>query len=161
MDTIRSDQTHTGKQVFTNTVSLPKDTVGNSQFSSSDPLEEEKQEHRIHSRYQQNGTATTETVVLHWAYAAGATLDVAIGSIAACIGDATVTVDVKKNGTTILSSVVTLDNANAAYTAEMGTVSVSAIASGDVLTAVITATAGTGTLATGLYVDLISQEDSA
>jgi hypothetical protein len=61
-----------------------------------------------------------------------------------------VTVDLRKNGTTVLSAVITLNNANTARVAVAGALSVTTLVAGDVLE-VVTATAGGGTLATGVF----------
>lgn len=111
--------------------------------------------------YQQNGTAASETVVMHEVCGATAVLkSVRAGSVAVAVGAATVTVDVKKNGTTVLSAVITLDTGNTVYIGEAGTITVSSAAVGDVYTAVIVATAGGGTLPTGLWVSLVVNEDN-
>ena len=81
------------------------------------------------------------------------------GSIVAATGNATVTIDLKKNGTTCLSAVITLDNANTAYVLEEGTLSVTALVAGDVLTLVIVATVGTGALPTGLFAEVVVREE--
>jgi hypothetical protein len=100
----------------------------------------------------QAGTAATATLMI--AKVAGTTgtlLRFSAGSIAKAVGDSTVTVDLKKNGTTCLSAVVTLSSSSSNYGSQDGTITVSSLAVDDVLTVVITATVGTGTLPTGLY----------
>ncbi|MHC4179040.1 MAG: hypothetical protein ACYSWU_16115, partial [Planctomycetota bacterium] len=72
----------------------------------------------------------------------------------ACTGDATCTVDVKANGTTILSSVVTLDSSTAAYSEQSGTITDTSAADGEYITVVIDATVGTGALGTGVMVQI-------
>jgi hypothetical protein len=81
--------------------------------------------------------------------------------VAIAVGGATVTVDVKKNGATVLSSVITLDSGNTARIMENGTLSGTTLAAGDFLEAVIVATAGGGTIPTGLLVQVIIDEDAA
>lgn len=119
--------------------------------SINGPLDAEdvKHQHRqIHS--QPNTTATTETKITHIAYAAGVVEDFRAAMIGANVGAATVTFDLKKNGTTVLSSVVTLSSSHAAYEDVVGTLVASpTYVAGDVFTTVITATAGGGTLGTG------------
>lgn len=48
------------------------------------------------------------------------------------------TIDLKKNGTTVLSSTVVLDSGNTNYIAESGTLSVTTLVAGDVLSVVVT-----------------------
>ena len=106
------------------------------------------------------GTAASETIPLGRAKGVGTVLSVFVGSVAINAGNATVTVDIKKNGTTILSAVVTLDSGNTAYVFEEGTLSgTPTLAIGDFLTAVVVATIGTGTLATGLCISVSTHED--
>jgi hypothetical protein len=110
---------------------------------------------------QPNTTATTETKVVATIYGAtGTILSFKAGSIAPCSGAATITLDLKKNGTTVLASVITLDNANAARVAEAGTLSVVSLVAGDVLEIVVTATAGGGTIGTGLFAEVRWAEDA-
>ena len=80
--------------------------------------------------------------------------EVVAGSIAKAVGDSTVTIDIKKNGTTILNAVVTLDNANTARVVEVGSINSGAFVAGDWIEAVITATVGTGTLPYGVFCQL-------
>ncbi len=152
---------HFRSATFT-TIDLPSTSVGNSQITAGAGIEAEKLEHH-HSitGNQPNTAATTETRVIHNVYGAtGDTLAFEAGSIVAATGNATVTLDVLKNGTTILASVITLDNANTARVAEAGSISVATLADGDVLEVVIVATIGTGALPTGLFYNLRLNEDA-
>jgi hypothetical protein len=74
---------------------------------------------------------------------------------------ATVTVDLKVNGTSILTSVITIDNTVAAYGSVAATLAAGAatLVAGNVLTIVITATAGGGTLPTGFFCETVVWED--
>lgn len=122
-----------------------------------------KVRHRYEKPYAQpNTTATTETKPIHVIRGTNGTINsIVAGSIAVNIGAATVTVDLKKNGTSVLSSVITLNSANTARVAVSGTLSVAptTCVAGDWLEVVITATAGGGTLATGVYVQVQIDED--
>ena len=101
-----------------------------------------------------------ETVVLALIYGvAGAALAIAAGSITPCTGNATVAIDVLKDGTTILSAPITLNNAGVAYTPKSGVIAVSTLAATDVLTVDIDPTPGTGNIATGIYVNVVYTED--
>ncbi len=57
---------------------------------------------------------------------------------------ASVTIDLKKNGTTVLSAVITLTNASAAYTPVQATISVPSFIAGDEFTAVLAVGSSTG-----------------
>lgn len=118
-------------------------------------------EHRIHYS-QPNTTATSEAKAAYRCRGAtGTIIGISAGSIVACIGSATITIDVKKNGTTVLNSTIVLDSANSAYVGETGDISVTSLVAGDVLTVHATAAAGSGTLGTGLYVSISVNEDAA
>ena len=141
---------------------LSASSVTDSKVAAAADIAATKVRHQHRAMWQQpNTAATAETRVIHHAYADGDIIAVKAGSIAAAVGDSTVTIDVKKNGTTILSGTIQLDNANAAYTAEAGSLSVLTFVAGDVFTAVITISAGTGTLPTGVYVALTVNEKPA
>ena len=136
--------------------SLTDDMIANSAGLTASKLGQHKQ-----SCYAQAGEVATETVIL--AIIRGATgfsLAVKVSNVTACAGASTVTVDVKKDGTTILSSVVTLDAATGALGVESGTITVTGLVADEVLTAVITAVAsGTDALATGVAVQVDWNED--
>jgi hypothetical protein len=116
--------------------------------------------HQHNKTYFQNGTAVAATVAIHEVRGtSGRIRAVRAGSVAIAVGDSTVTIDVKKNGVTILSGTIQLDNANVAYTSEAGTLSVTSVAAGDVITVVQTVSAGTGTLPTGVWTTVVIDED--
>ena len=83
------------------------------------------------------------------------------GVVVAAVGDSTVTIDLYKNGASILSAPIVLDNTNTAYTEETGTLSSDDLVQGDCLEVVVTVSAGTGTLPQGLYVEVDVHEDAA
>lgn len=68
------------------------------------------------------------------------------------------TVDLKKNGTSVLTSTVTIDHTVAAYTQVAASIATNTYVAGDVFEVVVTATAGGGTLPQGLFVALITRE---
>lgn len=122
-----------------------------------------KQEHYWSLVYGQAGNAATETLVLHVVRGTTITIDEVVATqISANAGSSTVTIDIYKNGTTILSSVITLDSGDAAYAKVTGTISTSTGVAGDVYTAVITANqSGTDALATGVAIQLKVREPYA
>lgn len=144
------------------TMSYPANSITNAAVSSTAGIETNKLRHRFRSTYSQpNTAATAEVRVLHVVRLPGLIRDVKVGSVAAAIGDSTTTVDVKKNGVTVLTATVVLDNANTARVVEAGTVdsAVDDVVAGDVIEAVITISAGTGTLPTGVFVSIEVDED--
>lgn len=117
-----------------------------------------------HSRtvgFFQAGSATSATIPLGEMIGAGTIKRASVYLITACTSDATVTVDIKKNGTTILSSVMTLNSTHSAREVVAGTLSVTTFADGDVFEAVIVATAGGGAVGTGLWGGIFVDEEYA
>lgn len=143
-------------------MTIPANAVGNAQIPAGAGITYTKlQQLRQPSYAQPNTAATTETRMMLAVRGATATVvELAAGAIVAAIGAATVTVDLKKNGVSILSGVLTLDNTTAAYVLKTATVLTPNLVVGDVLTIVITATAGGGTLPTGFFVQIRVSEDA-
>lgn len=137
-------------------IAMPQNAIDNSnQVKAGTNLDADKLEQRFFPGWSQpNSAASTETRTLFVARRSGTVNEVIAGSIAKAVGDSTVTLDVKKNGTTILAAVITLDNANTARIVEQGSVTSSAFVAGDWFEVVIVATANTGTLPTGVFVQL-------
>lgn len=164
MGQTRFDQdVHVNGTLSAKTLDIPASTIVDADVSSAADIGQGKLEHQHAKHYSQaNAAASDETRMLHVVYgASGTILDFRAGSIAKAVGDSTVTVDLKKNGTTVLSSVITLDNANTNRVAEAGTLSVTTLTNGDVLEVVIDATIGTGTLPTGVFCELRLKEKAA
>lgn len=143
-----------------NAASLPAGCLGDTQFSGSDPLTAAKQEHQITKTLAQvhGSVATTERRPIHVARGAGVVAGFRAGSVVANVGAATVTADLRKNGTSILSAVITLDNANTAFIPEAGTVNTDDYVADDVFEVVLTATAGGGTLGQGVFAEAVFRE---
>ncbi len=143
------------------TADLPDGFLTNAKVLASAGISASKLQQHKTVCYAQAGTVATETVILGIIRGTtGLTLAVEVSNVTANAGASTVTVDVKKNGTTILSSVVTLTSGTGAPGVETGTVTVTALADGDVLTAVITSVqSGTDALATGVAVQVDWNED--
>jgi hypothetical protein len=114
--------------------------------------------HRHRAIHKQAGNAATETVCLA-VIRTGTTNGAIPRSIGVGVrtagsgGGMSVTVDLQKNGTTILSGgPITINASTTAKTLVLGTLAASTLTTGDWIDAVITATAGGGTLPQGLYV---------
>ena len=136
-------------------------TVTNASVSSTAAIAATKLEHQFALSYTQNGTAASATIPLHVAYGAGTIVSVKAASIAIAVGAATVTVDLKKGGTTCLSGVITLDSGNAARTSEAGSLTVTTYSADNFLERVTVPTAGGGTLPTGLIGTVNLRENAA
>lgn len=144
------------------TLSPPAGSIANAAVAALAGIDATKLEHQHRIGWSQaNVTAAAETRVVYVCYGTtGTILAFVAGSIAKAVGDSTVTVDLRKNGTTVLSAVITLDNANTNRVAEAGTISVPGLVAGDVLEVVVAVTAGTGTLPTGLFAAVTLEEDA-
>lgn len=154
-----ADQTFNGDMVVRGTLAptrlvVPVGCVKSASIETGANLDADNLESRIYASHAQpNSAATAETRTMFVARRAGTINEIIAGSIAAAIGDSTVTIDVKKNGTTVLSSTIVLDNTNTARTPEVGTISGDgSFVAGDWLEVVITISAGSGTLPTGVFV---------
>lgn len=142
-------------------LSAPAGCITNSNIatpaSGADGIFTTKLDHRQHIRYNQpEGTAVaTETRQVFITFGAAGTIK-AVNAImkTANSGGATVTVDVKKNGTTVLGSTINVTGTSV----NTGTLSVTTTAAGDVFEFLVTATAGGGTLGDGIYIEMIVDE---
>jgi len=77
----------------------------------------------------------------------------------ACAGAATISVDLKKNGTSVLASPISFSSSDSALTVKSATPTTTTTAAGDYFEIVITATAGGGTLGQGIYAEAIIDEN--
>lgn len=144
-------------------ITMPADSILDAAIQAGANVSADKVEARVYAGWSQpNSTATAETRSLFVAKRAGTVTDVLAGSIAKAVGDSTVTVDVKKNGSTILSSTIVLDNANTNRVGEAGTLNGSLVdfVAGDWFETSIAISAGTGTLPTGVFVQLEARQDA-
>lgn len=128
-----------------------------------DGIDADKLQHQYQKVYAQESDtfAADEDRVIHVVHGAvGAIIEFQAGSVVAATGTDVVTVDLHKDGVSVLTAAITLDNTNAAYTPESGTIDTAAVAVTDVLEVVIDATAGDGTLPKGVYCSLQIREDA-
>lgn len=144
---------HVNGNFSAKTMTLPDGNVTNAKVASGADLGAEKMEHlHVLTGAQPNTAAADETRAVHVVHGAtGTILAFEAGSIAIAVGDATCTVDLKKNGTTVLTAPITLDSSSANRVAQAGTLSVTSLVDGDLLEVVVDGTIGTGTLPTGVY----------
>lgn len=143
------------------TMSIPADTVDNEDVKANANFAATKLEHQHQKVYAQesDAAASAEDRVIHIVYGtSGQVVGFEAGSVVACIGDSTITIDLHKNGASILTAPITLDNSNSAYTPEEGTINTSSLSDGDVLEVVITVNAGSGTLGKGVFASAIIRE---
>jgi hypothetical protein len=147
-------------QLRAGSVVLPADCVTDTNVNGSSPLAAAKTRHRhLRTLAQAHGTAATaERRVVHVAHAAGTVSAFRVGPVVAAVGDSTATLDLYKNGTTVLSGTVVVNSSKAAYSKTTGTVSSAAYVAGDVFEVVQTISAGTGTLPQGVFADAVFDE---
>lgn len=141
---------------------IPSNAIGDSQVNPASPIAAEKLEHQYNKQVEQKHTETAvaERRIIHVAYAAGTLEQFQAGCTVANIGDSTVTVDLLKNGSSILSAVPTIDSGDAAFALVLGTISSAAYVAGDVFEVSITVSAGTGTLGKGTFGNALFREQA-
>ena len=148
---------------FVGTVTLPAGVFGDAQVSALTPITAPKLEHRFMPRVAQpfGAAATAERKAVHRARAAGTVAAFWVGGTVANVGAATVTVDLLKNGVSILSAAVVLTSSNAAFATVAASLAAgAAYAAADVLEVSITVAAGGGTLAQGVFGEAVLTEAS-
>lgn len=144
-------------------ITMPANSVSDAAIPAGANVSADKVEARVYAGWSQpNSTATAETRSLFVAKRAGTITDVLAGSIAKATGDSTVTVDVKKNGTSIMTSTIVLDSTNTNRVGEVGALNGSLVAfvAGDWFETSIAISAGTGTLPTGVFVQLEARQNA-
>jgi hypothetical protein len=153
---IQGDQFFNGN-VAAISMTIPASSIGDSQIAAGSNVSDNKLMQRRYPSYSQvhGSAATTVRIPFYRCKGATATINKLRALVVVIpVGAATVSIQLKKNGSNILSSALVLDNANVAFTAEDAAGFTSAsLVTGDVLELDITATAGGGTLPQGLYVE--------
>jgi len=160
-ETIHGDLHCTGT-ISSKTITLPSSTVDDDSVEAAAGIQATKLQQQYSKFYAQESdtTSATEDYCIHCVHGStGTVVAFEAGSVTACVGDSTITVDLHKDGASILTAAITLDSSNAAYTPEAGTIDSASIADSDVLEVVVVATVGTGTLGKGVYASCIIRED--
>lgn len=142
---------------------LPANGVGDTQVTPAAPLGRTKTKHlhnRLHTQGKGASVVSKTGEPIHIAFAAGTLVQVEAAVSVAPLTTATVTIDVKKNGVTVLSGTILLDNTTVAYTPVLGTISVPAYVAGDFFDVVVTV-AGGGTPPQGLAVLAVFEEGAS
>lgn len=148
--------------VFRGVVTLPAGSVRDIDVAAGANISASKLEARIVRVHSQSGAAVAQTVGVHRAAANGSIASiVAWLEAGACTGNAEVTVDLKKNGTSVLNGVMTLDDSVAQRETVIGEISSASYSADDKLSLVITSNAGSGSVGSGLSIQLILEEDYA
>ncbi len=155
----------TGSVVLTAQTITPSDSsVTNSSVAANAAILATKLQHRNSAFYSDNSATTTATAVHPLYMIHGTTASVVAlqcGNVVACVGAATIVVDLKKNNVSVLSSTLTLNSSNTARVAVPATINTAGAVQGDLYELSVTATAGGGTVGTGFYARLTIDEDAA
>ncbi len=145
------------------TRTYPAGSISNAAVAAAAAIAATKMLHQHHLTYAQDSgaTAANEERVIHVVYgAAGTSVSFEAGCVVTNDGECTVTIDLLKNGTTVLSSAPVITSSHSAYELVTGTIGTSALVDGDVLEITI-ATAGTDTVGLGAFCSLVLREDPA
>lgn len=118
-------------------MTLATGSVTNATVASGAAIDTAKLMHRYKGCVKQATAAALTEVVTRVNGATGTIRSFNCGSVVKCTSGS-VTIDLKKNGTTCLSSTVVLDSGNTNYISEAGSLSVTSLVVGDVLTVVVT-----------------------
>lgn len=142
-------------------IRLPAGALVNADISSTAAVAAFKSRQHHSKKVSQAGTAVTATEIIHVVCGLVGTLQFfKATNIAACAGSSTVTVDLYKNGSSVLSTILTLDSATGARGEEEAAFSNTSVVADDVLEVVITINqSGTDALASGVYAELRLNED--
>lgn len=145
-----------------NNFTPPNNSVGNAQFNSGDPLDANKQQQQFNRTYTTaNGSAVADgSGPIHVAFGQGSVYGVEAGLVTANLSGATVVIDVLKNGVSIMTSALTLDDTHANREVVVGTVdgTLGQYVADDVFEVTVNATVGGGTLGQGLFVLVVFRE---
>lgn len=161
---ILREDLHVAGNLSASSLTIPAGTLTDAGVEAGAGIQATKLEHQHTQVFKQNhGTAaTSQRQVIHTVYGAeGSIVSFRAGVVVANIGAATISIQLKKNGSNILSSALVLDSTNAAFSMEdaAGFTSTALVAD-DVLEVDATATAGGGTLGQGLFCELVVREDA-
>lgn len=142
--------------------SFPSLSIRNADAAADAAFATTKLMHRHHVMYQQESAATAADAshIIYVAQASGTITQFRAGAKVAHIGAAVCTFDLKKNGTTVLSAVIETDSGDVAYAVVPGTISSTTYTADDVFEIVVDATVGGGTLATGVFAQVVFDESA-
>lgn len=159
---VLNENIHVGGQLSCETFTPPAACVVNASVSSTANIGAEKLINRFRRGHAQvHGSAgTTQRIPIHIAKNAGTISGARAAMSVKPVGAATHSIQLKKNGSDILSAAIVMDSGNTNYVLEEtpGYTSTS-YAAGDFFEADITATAGGGTLGQGLMFDVQFDEN--
>lgn len=154
------ENVHVDGNFSANTMSVPNASVGDDGIDPGNPLNVDKTLHQYPRLLTQphGADSVDERRVIHQAYGTGLVAGVQATVVVPATGNSTLTVDVLKNGVSILSGTLTIDNGNDAYEVETIGLSDPNYVGEDVFEVVVTNTYGTGTPPQGLAVLVVFRE---
>lgn len=144
------------------TMAAPAESVNAAAIATNAKIPTSKLRHRFAPTYSQEAAtdAAADNQVLHVVKGfVGEVVDFRVGCVVAASGGGNAVVDLRKNGSTILTATITIDSTNTAYTVEQpaGYTSTSLV-TGDVLSVVVVS--ASATKPKGLFAQLIVDEDA-
>jgi len=164
MNSIEGDLRVKGR-VIPDSFTTPNNSIGDAQVDGTRPITAPKLEHQFVKTYWQGRGAAVAAKTgepVHLAYGAGTVVDVSAEvSVPGVTWTGNATVDLKKNGTSVLTAPITIDGTAAAFTPVVGGIAAAAYAADAVFEVVVTFAAGTGTPPQGLAVRLVLREAAA
>jgi hypothetical protein len=144
-------------------MTIPAGAVNDAAVQASAGIQATKLQHQYQPAYAQASAtaATSESRVIYAVQGATATVvGFAAGAVTPAVGADTCSVDLKKNGTSILSAPVSLTNAQTARQLVTGALSSNSAVAGDVFEVAVTPNHSSGTLPAGVFARLTIHEDA-
>ena len=136
-------------------ITLPSSCVSDAQVSAGASIDQSKLQHQHRAGVSQaNGasaTAQRQTVYIAQASTGATVLTFNAGCITAPTGADTCSVDLQRNGTSLLGAAISLTSSTPARTPVGGTISIANLSQNDTLEIVITPAHSTGTLPQGVF----------
>lgn len=164
-DTIRGDRQYLGQVTYTKAPTVPAGSFGDAAIADNAGVQTTKLQHRTLATLSQAAAAdasATRQVVAVVNGASGSLVGVVAGASTAATGDATVQVDLLVNGVSVMSAVMSLSSATAAYALVVGAIASTDLVAGDVVELEIkNVAAGTGTLPKGVFARVVIDEKAS
>jgi hypothetical protein len=156
---------HEGSLVVTETLSagfmvIPTNSINNDSIIATANIDATKCQQQYVKSLALSANATSAAVtrqVIHAVYGlTGTVIEFAVGATVAPTGGDSVTVTLLKNGTTILTANVVLNNTSVNFVPVEGTISSGSVVAGDILE--VNVSAVSGTTCKGLFARLVIRE---
>ena len=143
---------------------LPSGCLENKHVASDAAIAASKLQHQHRAVYAQESAtaAADEARVVHVVHGTtGVVKAIKAGCVVACLDNATIAVDLLKNGVSILTEEFDIDSGDAAYALVAGVIDTDTLEIGDVLEIAVDGTVGAGTLGKGVFAYIDFYEDAA